>query len=169
MASRKYYVAALVSIITLLVFCSLTFAKTKHCSGTSKPYGVLYESKLVVGDIPKHEVKLFSSTSTSKSTCEEYDGVKTVTQLFSDGVGCNGEIRGYYTIYMKNGDKEFASFSATSSCKKKKYGKLDLTVRGKAKAIGGTGASVNKKWKLTSLGKMTPQGFIIEWEADIED
>ena len=165
MSKRKYVLAVLVSVVSIMVFYSSTFAETKRCSGTIRFGLIQVKGQLFTGEVIGHNFSIFERNDKVFSTCDEYNDIRMLVQEVTDYVGGSGKHWGYFTMFMKNGDEEYGSFSGTTV-----YREGVSTWKGESQMTGGTGASANKKWRGTYQGKWdAAEGVSHEWEIVIEE
>lgn len=95
-----------------------------------------------VGDIPGHQVRIYSIHRTypnDKPNCEGLKRKETWVHGFSDYVDRNGHTWGYSVTTLENGDKIFAKYSGTSHTVVSADGKKKSTYTGVSTYNGGTG------------------------------
>jgi len=168
MAKKTHIIVALVTVAALVTFYSVASAETKKCSGTAFRIASSPQGKVVIGDIAKHEMALYSYTEILTSDCAEYDGAVHMGFGYSDYVGGSGPHQGYYTHINKDGDKEFGRYSGTSKMKVNEDKSWEVSIKGTFEITGGTGIFAGRKGRGTYEGKATAEGMTYKWEAEIE-
>lgn len=144
---------ALAAGVVISVFGTEASAQEKQKFLFKAPPGVTkYEEQhaIDVGDVPGHQVRVWSAHSVYAQEAPVYDGVKVKEAWgrgLSDYTEGNGRVAGYSITLLENGDKIFGRFEATTqttvntdgSKVTKSYGVTTLTGgTGKFKSIRGT-------------------------------
>ena len=167
--SKKVCIAVgLVFALTLIVCCSVTSAETKKCSGTSIRLAASQPGQMAVGDVPDHEMVLYSATDVHTSNCAEWDGAVHMVYGFSDSVAGTGTHQGNYTDIAKDGTRGFGKYSGTHQMEVEEEGVWETTFKGRWEFRGGSGVFAGVRGKGTYKGKTTPEGTTYEWEGEVE-
>jgi hypothetical protein len=152
---KARYMLALAPAVGVVIgaFGTEASAQEKQKYSFTQPPGISkYEEQhaIDVGDVPGHQVRVWSAHSVYTQEAPVYDGVKVKeawNRGLSDYTEGNGRVTGYSVTLLENGDKVFGRFEATTqttvntdgSKVTKSYGVTTLTGgTGKFKSIRGT-------------------------------
>jgi hypothetical protein len=95
-----------------------------------------------VGDVPGHQVRVFSSHSVYAQEAPVYDGVKVKeawTRALTDYTDGNGRLTGYSVTLLENGDKIFGRSEGTTQTTVNTDGSKVTKTYSVATLTGGTG------------------------------
>jgi hypothetical protein len=84
----------------------------------------------------------------------------------ADTVAGTGFQRGHRTQTCPSGDKWFSTYHGTVTTTSKPSGPPDVTGEGTWQLTGGTGRYQDARGGGTYKGRLTPQGFVYEWQGD---
>ena len=136
----------------------------------SKKFGAYLSRNIIYpGDLPKHEMQQLVRTGDVISSWDP-DFNEAVETVFAqtDRIGPSGSARGHAFFLHKNGDKTFVRFEEASRLTFKEDGAWESTGDGKFQFTGGTGKFKDIKGTATYKYKLTPEGGLAYWEAEVE-
>jgi hypothetical protein len=136
---------ALIAAALSLVIIPLASAQQRQQFLFTPPPGAskLEEQHIIdVGDVPGHQVRVYSVHYVYPQEAPVFDGVKVKEawqRAMSDYTDLNGRANGYYIYAMDNGDKVFARWEGLTQTTINPDGSKASEVRSVTTLIGGTG------------------------------
>jgi hypothetical protein len=168
MRAKIFLGVVAVVIAAVFVLAPLANARTIHCKGIARLVGVLSETNIYVDDTANHKLQLVVQMTDHKCTCEEFPEFRQIVRGYYDMEAGTSRPVGYYTNYLKGGEKHFGKWSGKTNMEVKKDGSWEIFLTGEWEHTGGTGIWKDAKGKGTVSGKITPTGFDYTWEGDFE-
>jgi len=133
--------------------------------GTAAP--LLVENRIVAPDDPKHAMTLARRIEPNKSTDPNCQTMQVEFVTYGDTVAGTGFQRGHRTQTCPSGDKWFSTFQGNVTATPKPSGPPDVSGDGTWQITGGTGRYLDARGGGTYKGRLTPEGFVYEWDGEI--
>jgi hypothetical protein len=161
-AMRLWVLAFAVSLVGVEVS-----AETLKISGTGTATPALVESRIVAPDDSKHTMTIARRIESNKSTDPNCQTMQVEFVTYADYVAGTGFQRGHRTNTCPSGDKWFSTYQGKVTTTPKPAGPPDVSGEGTYQVTGGTGRYQDARGGGTYRGRLTPEGFVYEWEGEI--
>src|SRR5262245_56629179 len=155
------------SAVALLLIVTDVSADTLKISGGGTVGPLLAEHRIVAPDDPKHTMTLGRRIEPNTSTDPQCQTMQVEFVTYADTVAGTGFQRGHRTQTCPSGDKWFSTFHGTVTTTAKPSGPPDVIGEGTWQITGGTGRYQDARGSGTYKGRLTPQGFVYEWQGDL--
>jgi hypothetical protein len=142
---RNYRLVLALAVVLIGAFGTGALAqeKQKYSFKTSPGISKYDEQHAIdVGDVPGHQVRVFSTHSVYAQEAPVYDGVKVKeawSRLLSDYTEGNGRLTGYSVSLLENGDKVFGRVDGTTQTTVNADGSKVTKTNSVTTLTGGTG------------------------------
>jgi len=143
------------------------YAERKKVSGTGKGITEISETKMIPGDIPKHEIRCSSRLDMQDSPNPDFAG-QVLAYEVSDYTAGTGRHWGYRAATHSSGDKAFMAIEGMTKTVVKPNAFPDISFEGKWWYTGGTGRFKGITGSGTYTGKVTREGVTYAWEGEYE-
>ena len=176
MKSSYMLALALAAGVVISVFGTEASAQEKQKFLFKQPPGISkYDEQhaIDVGDVPGHQVRVFSGHLVYTQEAPVYDGVKVKeawNRGLSDYTEGNGRNTGYYVALLENGDKVFGRFEGITQTTVNTDGSKVTKSYGVTTLTGGTGKFKSIRGTLHNAGMIDfkTSEYVIEGEYWIE-
>jgi len=142
-------------------------AEAFKISGSGSVTPLLSENRIVAPDNPQHTMTLARRTEGNRSTDPNCQTMQVELVTYGDTVAGTGFQRGHRTQTCPSGDKWFSTYQGTITSVPKQGGAPDVNNEGTWQLTGGTGRYQDARGGGTYKGRLTPQGYVYEWEGDV--
>jgi hypothetical protein len=153
--------------LALCLVAAEASAETYKISGGGTVAPLLVENRIVAPDDPRHTMTLARRMEPNNSTDPNCATMQVEFVTYGDLVAGSGFQRGHRTQTCPNGDKWFSTFQGNVIATPKAGGPPDVSGSGTWQITGGTGRYQDARGSGTYKGRLTPQGFVYEWEGEI--
>lgn len=178
MTTAKNSKTASISVILCILVVSILFlsslihpqgayAEQKKISGTGKAVTTISQTKMLPGDLPKHEITLSSRIDMQESSNPEFNG-QVIIRGMTDYTAGTGHHWGYREMTHSSGDKLFSAYDGMTKTVLKPNSFPDISFEGKWWYTGGTGRFKGITGEGTYTGKVTKAGLKYDWEGEYD-
>jgi len=166
MEQRIGFAALCGSGLALCLITTDVWADTVKVSGGGTVGPLLSENRIVAPDDPKHTMTLARRTEPNTSTDPQCQTMHVEFVTYAEIVAGTGYQRGHRTQICPSGDTWFSTYHGTVTTTPKRGGAPDVTGEGTWQITGGTGRYQDARGEGTYKGRLTPQGFVYEWQGE---
>ena len=155
--------ALIAAALSLAIIPLASAQQRQQLSYTTPPGAGKYEEQhaIAVGDVPGHQVRVFSLHSVNPQEAPVFDGVKVKEgwlRAMSDYTNLSGHVHGYVVDVMENGDKIFGRWEGLTQTTINPDGSKASEVWGVTTLTGGTGKFKGLRGTLHGSSKIDFKG-----------